>query len=585
MNPRYLLLIRRGESDWPAVVEQASEQVALDQAFVASRLALFVAAGGAWHRIGDEGCVVGSLFHRHGSAKPILTLDSKDAKEVEDGRNEYLLDRFWGGYVAAFAGREPARLFRDPSGALPCYFVERPGYVAIASDAEILADAGFAAEVDWDALARHFMGSGVPVPETALRGMRELLPGFAIDLGAPAVQLVCWCPWDHVEVRDEDEATSAERLERIVDQCIHGWTAGRGCLLVSVSGGLDSSIVAAGLARGKAEAICLTMFGQDRSGDERTYARELANHLGLALVEREYRIEDIEIDAPLGPHLPRPKDRTHALAYERAHLAAADEAGAGAFVTGNGGDSVFGYSQSAAAVADRFLVEGFGTGSLRSLRDVCRQTGCSFPEAALGAWRIVRGPRRYTLRKTPLFLHPERLTSLASASFDHSWLEAPQGALPGKAAHIAAILRVQQCFEPHRSRFLPVISPLMSQPIMEACLAIPTWQWRAGGRDRALARLAFANRLPATILNRRVKGGPDGFAARLLDAFRAPIRERLLDGELAQNRIVDRAALEEALSPDKPVPGEQRVRILEFLAAEAWVRSWTARAPGSRPGG
>jgi len=56
-------------------------------------------------------------------------------------------------------------------------------------------------------------------------------------------------------------------------------------------------------------------------------------------------------------------------------------------------------------------------------------------------------------------------------------------------------------------------------------------RWRAGGRDRAVARAAFAADLPPAIIGRRSKGGPDGFSAIVLREHRTAIRERLLARE------------------------------------------------------
>jgi asparagine synthase (glutamine-hydrolysing) len=116
----------------------------------------------------------------------------------------------------------------------------------------------------------------------------------------------------------------------------------------------------------------------------------------------------------------------------------------------------------------------------------------------------------------------------------------------------------------------------MSQPVVETCLSVPSWRWRAGGVDRSLARRAFAADLPPSIVRRHVKGGPDGFTARILDRFRAEIRERLLDGHLAREKIVDREAVAHELDHG-PGGGEERARILELVAAEAWIDSWLTR--------
>jgi asparagine synthase (glutamine-hydrolysing) len=253
-------------------------------------------------------------------------------------------------------------------------------------------------------------------------------------------------------------------------------------------------------------------------------------------------------------------------------------------VTGNGGDNIFGYSQSAAAVADRYLSEGVGAGLFRTLGDVCRQTGCSIREAAIGAVRLVRASPSYRWKPRTELLHPDVLGQLAGCSLEHPWLDAPASALPGKAGHIAAILRVLPSLVPGRSRFAPVLNPLLSQPVMEACLAIPSWQWRAHGADRAVARAAFAHDLPELIVKRRSNWGPDGFTAQLVRHYRAAIRERLLEGHLAAARLVDSLAIERLLAEDRPTMGEDRTRLLSLLSTEAWLRFWVGRS-GTLSGG
>jgi asparagine synthase (glutamine-hydrolysing) len=146
------------------------------------------------------------------------------------------------------------------------------------------------------------------------------------------------------------------------------------------------------------------------------------------------------------------------------------------------------------------------------------------------------------------------------------------------------VLRAQPTLEASRGYCLPVLSPLMSQPIIETCLDVPSWEWRAGGRDRSLARRAFAGDLPPAVLDRRVKGTPSRFAARLLDHFRQAIRERLLDGRLAAERIIDSAALDQILAGDRPVPDLERVRILELVNCEAWIGHWDARRQALQSG-
>src|SRR3546814_372940 len=119
-------------------------------------------------------------------------------------------------------------------------------------------------------------------------------------------------------------------------------------------------------------------------------------------------------------------------------------------------------------------------------------------------------------------------------------------------------------------------SPLLSQPIVECCLSIPTWLWCKGGRNRAVARDAFAARLPPILLERRSKGSFDGFCAHLLHANRTLIGDMLMDGVLAEQELIARDQLIRALQDPFP-SGETIGQILALVDAECWAASWKAR--------
>lgn len=585
MSPRYLLLLGSDARDSLPHHADLAARFGLTPSKIAPGITLLSNPACPVITAGDAGCILGTIFPRHGLARPVTQVESGEWESVAGTGGDRLLERFWGGYVAVVCDASGVRVLRDPSGLFPCYYASAGGLTLLASDAEMLAAGGTGGAIDVPEIGRQLYRAFVPTPGTALRGIRELLPGFSIRPSDSPAQMPCWSPWDHVADPGLETDQAAERLARAVQHCLHGWAAAHGRLLLSVSGGLDSSIIAACLKRAGADLVCLTMYADDPAGDERLFARALCAHLDLPLIERPYRLEDIDIAEPLAPHLPRPRDRTQANAYERTHLQVAGEVGATAFVTGNGGDHVFGYSQSAASVADRYLVEGVSPRTLQSLLDVCRQTGCSLFEAAAQAWRLAHRPAAHRVRPNPLLLASEFVGALGPAELEHPWLATPPRALPGKAAHISVILRAQPNLEAHRGAHWPFLTPLLSQPIVETCLAVPSWQWRAGGRDRALARLAFSGSLPDLILERRVKGTPGHFAARLLDRFRAPIRERLLGGRLAAHGVMDSVAVERLLRGDRPVPDLERVRILEMVNCEAWMEHWAGQGPGRSPRG
>ena len=117
------------------------------------------------------------------------------------------------------------------------------------------------------------------------------------------------------------------------------------------------------------------------------------------------------------------------------------------------------------------------------------------------------------------------------------------------------------------------ISPLASQPVIEAALRVASWLWIAPGHDRACVRAAFRDRLTSLILDRRSKGTPSTFVAQIFESHRKTIREMLLGGWLAENRLVDNAALAQALAGDAPVRDLGFAALMTLLDVEAWARA------------
>jgi len=124
---------------------------------------------------------------------------------------------------------------------------------------------------------------------------------------------------------------------------------------------------------------------------------------------------------------------------------------------------------------------------------------------------------------------------------------------------------------------LPMVNPLMSQPIVETCLRIPSWFFCMGGENRSIARKAFESHLPDSILHRRTKGGPDGFLQRLVERNRNKIRDMLLGGHLAAVNLIDRSSVENAIKLEGHRNNAMHFRILELVDVEAWVTAVKAQ--------
>jgi asparagine synthase (glutamine-hydrolysing) len=148
----------------------------------------------------------------------------------------------------------------------------------------------------------------------------------------------------------------------------------------------------------------------------------------------------------------------------------------------------------------------------------------------------------------------------------------PKGVRAGTRTHIAAIIRIHDILDAHqRAAAETMIFPLMSQPVLEACLSIPSWHWSEGGRDRAVARAAFAGRLPPRVLRRSNKGVLNSLLLPALERARTDMRALLCDGLLARRGLLDREKIASALS--RPISEQPDIygRILVLIDAELWV--------------
>lgn len=545
-----------------------------------------------------NGVILGVVFERARNCRVSPREIHADARLTDPTPEtpRHLRMHYWGAYIALLANRNGQWwVMRDPSGMLPCYYTTAHGITLISSDARNFrffdSQLGrrrplISLEVNWRYLAAFLAQSQLQIRETSLKNIYELLAGETL-YGAeehPVVEIT-WNPatlarpdrWE--SLRDRCNA-----LHETAQSCINAWAGIHEWIVHSLSGGFDSSLVLALLTRSPSQpnVVCVHRYATGPGEDERLYARLAANAAGTPLIEwpwnfGHHAFDEFSLDILFGAKpsvnaLVSPLERPFFEALRDAHPV-------DAIWSGEGGDHLFMAMRSEWSLVDYLETHALRGGLLNTLHDTARLTGRSIP--ALASLAI-----RHWFGSVP----DDSDAKVPEASFlaldsphrhdlpryiQHPWSASTSDLPPGKRHQILLLAEVL-----HRLRPLPEtqqtmeLQPLLSQPLMEQCLRIPTYELLYRGRTRGLARSVFAAEIPQEILNRELKGNTTHHALELLHRSLPFLSEFLQHGLLAEQSLIDPLALEPLVTGRVPITGPQILPLFACIAAEAWTRTW-----------
>lgn len=199
-----------------------------------------------------------------------------------------LLDRLNGMWAFAIYDRVAATLFlaRDRFGKKPLYYASRPEAFVFASELTALPLHPAVGSDRCDAGLKKFFAYGyVPAPLTALKGVRKLPAGchLTLDCRSGALQTQRW--WRYrirpaEALRPADDRDLAEELRFRLERAVQRRFLSDVPVGIFLSGGLDSSAVAALSVQTMSQVQTFSIGFEEESFDESGYASRVAQHLG-----------------------------------------------------------------------------------------------------------------------------------------------------------------------------------------------------------------------------------------------------------------------------------------------------------------
>ena len=518
-----------------------------------------------------------------------VTEHAADAIIASQGRS--MLAQIWGGYVAFLydTARRSVYVIRDCSGRIPCYRTQHFGVEIMFSDMADLRDLRLPTfSINLKYVTAFTCASQLQIRSTGLNGVTELLAGDCFSMRAGiGSQHSLWSP---VRIFDDDRIDSFEaaiaEVRVTTERCIEAWASAFERISLSLSGGLDSAVVLGCLRKAKPadSLICVNRYGVNAVEDERRYANMAATAAGATLREIPF-LNRASIDERLY-RFPLTAKPTIPGIFGNLDVEFSNDLmrqqGADSIWTGEGGDHLFLQARIPVGARDYFELKGVNRGLLHAImnaRKVSRQPyWTTLRTLASPKTSLTVNMTAFTRAKSP-FLTGDAQSAISNQYLAHPWMADAAHLAPGRQFQVAALSEVLNRHRPSPGlQRVHEHHPLLSQPLIELCLRIPSYVHLEAGVTRAVERAAFRDMVPAEILARGQKGQSTMSLLDCLHRSSAFVRELLMDGVLAREKILDRLSIEPYLKHERPMEVSHLFPLAACIAAELWARSWaTAR--------
>ena len=548
------------------------------------------------HRIdSNNGVVLGHLFGGKPSGEAVeeirrapLTIKSSDSLRITEDGGWCLQEKYWGSYVSIIKSGDGLHVSRSPFGAIPCFHYHGDGVSILFSHPEILylLKKNKIISMNWGVAVNYLVTAKLFSNKTAFNNVTNIPIGEGVCIkGSKVSDFKIWNPITFCSFYEyKDIMTLMKELRNIIFSCFGAWSSIFSSPMLRLSGGFDSSLVAGVMSKlsNRPNLSCITFYDRSAMGDERGYARITARKTGFQLYEIEMDPSSNELQYYRDPpKLPWPYMVGNKWNTMKTESDIGRQIKSSAVITGNGGDLLFGLIKRNMAALDYLHNVGFN-------REFWKVAYRSARVSNTSLWDTLKTCLKYTLNKEI------DIPYVAFVDEDAKWginqdvikylnknIDVPYWHLkvnrvpPGQRNSFDAIMNVTDYIDPLQDgTFLGHFSPIISQPIVEICLRIPYYIHQFDGRERGLARRVFSDCLADEIRLRQFKSHGAPYFYSMVAKHRDFLVDYILEGVLAENNLLDTAAIHAFRKDVSSVNPAHYSRIADLAASESWARVW-----------
>ncbi|HSC50601.1 MAG TPA: asparagine synthase (glutamine-hydrolyzing) [Gaiellaceae bacterium] len=573
----------------------------------ARRLAIIDLAGGDQPIANEDGTVTvvqnGELYNypelrtelERAGHRFRTSCDTEVLVHLYEQEGEAFARRLRGMFAVALwdAPRQRLVLARDRYGIKPLYYRPDGHGLEFASELRSLPRG----EIDLDALEAFLAFNAIPAPLTIFREARKLPPGHLLVWEDGRTRLERYArpaPVAAGELREDDEAELVEELRGRLRDSVRAHLLADVPVGVLLSGGIDSSALAALAAQETGEPLRTFSIGfEERSFDELADARLVAERYGTRHRELVLRPDAALLLPALADAFDEPFADSSALpTYLVSQLAAQDVKVA---LSGEGGDELFGgyYTYVADLLAQRVgglaglarpLVERLPSSSARASFDYKAKRfvrGADLqPLERHHAWKeIFSADARAELTGRrhgfdPVDLYRERFAETEGAEL----LARLQDVDLGIYLVDDLLVKTDRASMAHS---LEARVPFLDPVVTSFAFSLPARQRVRGFRKKVLLRKAVAPLIPEQVVRGKKRGFSIPAAAWLRGELEPFARETLSGETLRRQGFFEPQAVQRVI--DRHVRGEEDLsrQLWGLLAFTLWHERHVEREPGA----
>ncbi len=482
---------------------------------------------------------------------------------------------------------------RDRIGIKPLYYAEARGRLYVGSELKsLLCAPDVPRDLDLDALDHYLSFLYTPRDGSIFKAVRKLPPGHLLTWTDGSLSIERYWELPAQETFRGTEADAVEQLEGVLADAVRSHLVSDVPLGAFLSGGIDSSVVVALMARASGARVKTFSIGFDEPAfDELEHARTVAAHVGTEHHEFVVKPDAIGIlDALIG-HFDEPFADSSAIPtwyvseLARRHVTVV--------LSGDGGDELFGGY-------DRYVphprVVAFDRVSPRALRRVAAIAAAGLPHGTRGKnflRHVARDERGRYLDAIRFFARDEKSSLLSTDVQRELAAVDPEARLARHFLRYGGLSWPSQMMRFDAETYLPddVLTkvdrmsmahsiesrvPLLDNEVLRFAASLPADLKIKRGRRKHVLKEVAARLVPRTILDRRKQG----FGVPLGLWFRGDLRALFADTLLSPACLARgyfqpafvRRLVDEHLSGAR----DHTLRLWQLVVFERWHQQYAA---------